>query len=147
MFTPSFWRMKKFSESVPEILRLQQEMNRLFSSAGQSASIDYPAINVWEKDGAAVVTAELPGMSIENIDISVTDNVLTISGTKKAQELKEGENYLRQERIPGSFQRNVQLPFRVDSKEVDAKYEKGVLVVTLPRLKEDLPKKIKIAVN
>ncbi len=147
MFTPSFWRMKKFSESVPEILRLQQEMNRLFSSAGQSASIDYPAINVWEKDGAAVVTAELPGMSIENIDISVTDNVLTISGTKKAQELKEGENYLRQERIPDSFQRNVQLPFRVDSKEVDAKYEKGVLVVTLPRLKEDLPKKIKIAVN
>ncbi len=147
MFTPSFWRMKKFSESVPEILRLQQEMNRLFSSAGQSASIDYPAINVWEKDGAAVVTAELPGMSIENIDISVTDNVLTISGTKKAQELKEGENYLRQERIPGSFQRNVQLPFRVDSKEVDAKYEKGVLVVTLPRLKEDLPKKIKINVN
>ena len=147
MFTPSFWRMKKFSESVPEILRLQQEMNRLFSSAGQSASIDYPAINVWEKDGAAVVTAELPGMSIENIDISVTDNVLTISGTKKAQELKEGENYLRQERIPGSFQRNVRLPFRVDSKEVDAKYEKGVLVVTLPRLKEDLPKKIKINVN
>jgi HSP20 family protein len=147
MFTPSFWRMKKFSESVPEILRLQQEMNRLFSSAGQSASIDYPSINVWQKDGAAVVTAELPGMSIENIDISVTDNVLTISGTKKAQELKEGENYLRQERIPGSFQRNVQLPFRVDSKEVDAKYEKGVLVVTLPRLKEDLPKKIKINVN
>ncbi len=147
MFTPSFWRMKKFSESVPEILRLQQEMNRLFSSAGQSASIDYPAINVWEKDGAAVVTAELPGMSIENIDISVTDNVLTISGTKKAQELKEGENYLSQERIPGSFQRNAQLPFRVDSKEVDAKYEKGVLVVTLPRLKEDLPKKIKINVN
>jgi HSP20 family protein len=147
MFTPSFWRRRRFSESVPEILRLQQEMNRLFSNAGQSASIDYPAINVWEKNGAAVVTAELPGMSIENIDISVTDNVLTISGTKKAHELKEGESYLRQERIPGSFQRNVQLPFRVDSKEVDAKYEKGVLVVTLPRLKEDLPKKIKINVN
>jgi HSP20 family protein len=147
MFTPNFWRMRRFSESVPEILRLQQEMNRLFSNAGQSASIDYPAINVWEKNGAAVVTAELPGMSIENIDISVTDNVLTISGTKKAQELKEGENYLRQERIPGSFQRNVQLPFRIASAEVDAKYEKGVLIVNLPRLKEDLPKKIKINVN
>ena len=65
MFTPSFWRMRRFSESVPEILRLQQEMNRLFSSAGQSASIDYPAINVWGKDGAAVVTAELPGLNIE----------------------------------------------------------------------------------
>lgn len=147
MFTPNFWRMRRFSESVPEILRLQQEMNRLFSSAGQSASIDYPAINVWEKDGAAVVTAELPGMNIENIDISVTDNVLTISGTKKAQELKDGEIFLRQERIPGSFQRSVQLPFRIASAEVDAKYEKGVLIVTLPRLKEDLPKKIKINVN
>lgn len=147
MFTPNFWRMRRFSESVPEILRLQQEMNRLFSSAGQSASIDYPAINVWEKDGAAVVTAELPGMNIENIDISVTDNVLTISGTKKAQELKDGEIFLRQERIPGSFQRSVQLPFRIASAKVDAKYEKGVLIVTLPRLKEDLPKKIKINVN
>ncbi len=147
MFTPGFWRMRRFSESVPEILRLQQEMNRLFSSAGQSASIDYPAINVWEKDGAAVVTAELPGMNIENIDISVTDNVLTISGTKKAQELNDGESFLRQERMPGSFQRSVQLPFRIASTEVDAKYEKGVLIVTLPRLKEDLPKKIKINVN
>jgi HSP20 family protein len=147
MLTPSLWRMRRFSDSVPEILRLQQEMNRLFSGAGQSASIDYPAINLWEKDGAAVVTAELPGMNIENIDISVTDNVLTISGTREEQEIKDGENYLRQERIPGSFQRSVQLPFRIEAKEVDAKYEKGILVVTLPRLKQDLPKKIKINVN
>ena len=117
--------MKRFDDSVPEILRLQQEMNRLFSIAGQSATIDYPAINVWEKGGSALVTAELPGLDAEKIDISVTDNILTISGTKKNQELKEGGNYLRQERFPGSFQRSIQLPFRVASKEVEAKYEYG----------------------
>lgn len=144
MFAPSFWRMRKFSDSIPEILRLQQEMNRLFSSAGESTTIDYPAINVWEKNGVALVTAELPGMSAENIDISVTDNTLTLSGIKKTQDLKEGENYLRQERIPGSFQRSIQLSFRVNPKDVEARYEKGILTIVLPRGKEDLPKKIKI---
>lgn len=144
MFTPSFWRMKRFADNVPEIVRLQQEMNRLFSTAGQSAATDYPAINIWEKDGAALVRAELPGIDPENIDISITDNMVTISGTKKAQDLKEGENYLRQERIPGGFQRSIQMPFRVDAKGVEAKYEKGVLSLSLPRAQEDLPKKIKI---
>ncbi|MBP6914868.1 MAG: Hsp20/alpha crystallin family protein [Smithellaceae bacterium] len=144
MFAPSFWRMRKFSDSIPEILRLQQEMNRLFSSVGESTTIDYPAINVWEKNGVALVTAELPGMSAENIDISVADNTLTLSGIKKTQDLKEGENYLRQERIPGSFQRSIQLSFRVNQKDIEARYEKGVLTIVLPREKEDLPKKIKI---
>jgi len=144
MFTPSFWRMRRFADSGPEILRLQQEMNRLFSAAGQSAATDYPAINVWEKDGAALIRAELPGIDPENIDISVADNTVTISGTRKTQELTEGESYLRQERIPGGFRRTIQMPFRVEAKGVDAKYEKGILSVTLPRAHEDLPKKIKI---
>jgi HSP20 family molecular chaperone IbpA len=58
--------------------------------------------------------------------------------------IKEGETYLRQEREMGNFQRNFQLPFQVDSKKIEARYEKGILQITLPRLKEDLPKKIKI---
>lgn len=144
MFIPTIWRMKRFADSVPEILRLQQEMNRLFSNAEQNASHDYPTINVWEKDERVVVTAELPGMDPEKIDISVTGNVLTLVGTSNSEALKEGEMYLRQERGPGAFMRNFQLPFQVSSKEVEAKYEKGILSITLPRLKEDLPKKIKI---
>ncbi|MEN6421906.1 MAG: Hsp20/alpha crystallin family protein, partial [Smithella sp.] len=124
---------------------LQREINRLFSNVGQTAALDYPAINVWEKDNSLVVTTELPGMDPENINISVTGSTLTISGISKMDPIKEGETYLRQERELGNFQRNFQLPFQVDSKAVEAKYERGILRITLPRLQEDLPKKIKIS--
>ncbi|MDI6741549.1 MAG: Hsp20/alpha crystallin family protein [Smithella sp.] len=144
MFGPGIWRMKRFADSVPEIIDLQREINRLFSNVGQGATLDYPAVNVWEKDNSLVVTTELPGMDAENINISVTGATLTISGMSKADPIKEGETYLRQERELGSFQRSFQLPFQVDSKAVEAKYEKGVLKVSLPRQKEDLPKKIRI---
>ena len=144
MFNPSLWRMKKFADSVPEMMNLQREINRLFSNAGQGNTLDYPAINVWEKDDSIIVTTELPGIDPEKIDISVTGATLTLSGTSMADPIKEGETYLRQERELGNFQRNFQLPFQVDSKKIEARYEKGILQITLPRLKEDLPKKIKI---
>ena len=56
----------------------------------------------------------------------------------------QGETYFRQERGIGGFKRNIQLPFQVDAQEVEARYEKGILMITLPRIKENLPKKIKI---
>ena len=83
-------------------------------------------------------------MDPDNINISVTGAVLTISGTSKSDPIKEGETYLRQERELGNFQRNIQLPYQVDAQAVEAKYERGILKITLPRQKEDLPKKIKI---
>ena len=72
MFTPGLWRMKRFADSVLEMVRLQREMNRLFSNAEQNASQDYPEMNVWEKDDKIVVTAELPGIDPDKINISVT---------------------------------------------------------------------------
>ena len=144
MFNSNIWRMKRYADNVMGMLDLQREINRLFSNTGQNTTSDYPAINIWEKDDSIVVTTELPGMDAEQINVSVTGAMLTIAGTSKADSLKEGETYLRQEREIGSFQRNFQLPFQVDSKAVEARYEKGVLHITLPRIKEDLPKKIKI---
>jgi HSP20 family protein len=144
MFNSGILGMKRFADSVPELIDLQREINRLFSNVGHSATLDYPSLNVWEKDDSLIVTSELPGMDPENIDIAVTGTTLTISGTTKADPIKEGETYLRQERDLGNFQRNLQLPFGVDSKAIEAKYERGILKITLPRMKEDLPKKIKI---
>ena len=144
MFYPSLWRMKKFADNVPEMMTLQREINRLFSNVGQGAAVDYPAINVWEKDDSLMVTTELPGIDPEKINISVTGSTLTLSGNSKDDPIKEDETYLRQERELGNFQRNFQLPFQIDSKKIEASYEKGILYITLPRLKEDLPKKIKI---
>ncbi len=144
MFDPGIWRMKKFADSVPGVIDLQREINKLFSNVWQNTTLDYPAINVWEKDNSIIVTTELSGMDAENINVSVAGNMLTIAGTTKADPIKEGETYLRQERRLGNFQRNFKLPFSVDSGKVEAKYEKGILQITLPGIKEDLPKKIKI---
>jgi HSP20 family protein len=144
MFRPNLWRDRRFTGTMPDMLQLQQEMNRLFSNMGQKSLQDYPAVNIWEKDGTAVVTAELPGIDPEKMDISVSGDTLTIAGTAMTGILAPNETYLRQERDIGSFKRNLQLPFQVNAQEIEAKYEKGILMITLPRVKEDLPKKIKI---
>lgn len=144
MFSPSLWRIRRFSDAMPEMLQLQREMNRLFSSVGQKAPQDFPAVNIWEKNGSALVTAELPGIDPEKLDISVSGDVLTLSGTSQPVDLTGGETYFRQERGIGSFKRSIQLPFSVNAQEVEARYEKGVLMIALPRMQEDLPKKIKI---
>ena len=144
MFNPGLWRVRRFSDVMPEIMHLQQEMNRLFSSAGQKTTQDYPAVNIWEKDGASIVTAELPGIDSEKMDITVSGDVLSIAGTALKENFDKGETYLRQERGIGNFKRNIQIPYQVDVKAVEKKKKKGILMVTLPRIKEDLPKKIKI---
>ena len=144
MFNPSLWRVRNFSDVMPEMLHLQREMNRLFSNVGRKSPQDYPAVNIWEKDGNAVVTAELPGIDPDKMDISVSGDTVTIAGAALQEAFTGGETYLRQERGIGNFKRNIQLPFQVNAQAVEAKYEKGVLMITLPRIKEDLPKKIKI---
>lgn len=144
MFNPSLWRIRRFSDAMPEMLHLQREMNRLFSNVGQKSPQGYPAVNIWEKDGTALVTAELPGIEPEKMDISVLGDTVTLSGTALQETFTQGETYLRQERGMGSFKRNIRLPFQVNAQVVEARYEKGILTVMLPRIKEDLPKKIKI---
>ena len=144
MFTPNLWRFRRLSETMPEMLNLQREMNRLFSNMGQKSPQEYPAVNIWDKKGSAVITAELPGIDPEKLDISVSGDTVTISGAANQETLAANEIYLRQERGVGSFKRNIQLPFQIDAQAVEARYEKGILAIVLPRVKEDLPKKIKI---
>jgi HSP20 family protein len=129
---------------MPEMMNLQREMNRLFSNMGQKSPQEYPAVNIWDKKGSAVITAELPGIDPEKLDISVSGDTVTISGAANQETLAANEIYLRQERGVGSFKRNIQLPFQIDAQAVEARYEKGILAIVLPRVKEDLPKKIKI---
>ena len=88
MFTPSLWRMKRLADSVPEMVRLQWEMNRVFSNVGQSTTQDYPAINVWEKNDSIIVTTELPGMEPEKTDISKPDPIFSLSMVSNSLRLK-----------------------------------------------------------
>jgi HSP20 family protein len=128
--------------------RLRREMNELLSEWPRRAKWDttpgYPAMNVWTSENNARVTAELPGVNLADIDISVENELLTVRGDRQPDELEAGGTYHRQERRHGSFVRTFRLPFRVAADEVEASYEKGVLSIMLPRAEADKPRKITI---
>jgi HSP20 family protein len=144
MFWQDFGRLGRGWDPFREVETLRREMNRLFTRTGPWGAPEFPALNIWVQDHNALVTAELPGIDAQDLDISVVGETMTLSGNRKADVLKEGESYHRQERGSGSFSRTVKLPFRVEAGKVSAKYERGVLQITLPRAEEDKPKKIQI---
>jgi HSP20 family protein len=106
-----------------------------------------PAMDVYEDDDKVTVELELAGMKKEDFDISLHDDVLTISGERKSEsEKRDGESF-RSERSFGSFSRSVTLPAAVKSDEVKATYKDGVLTVTLPKAEEAKPRKIQVEVH
>ena len=130
---------------VSEFDRLQREMNRLFDSfLGESTATEFPAVNIWTNSDGAVLTAEIPGIKAEDLDISVQGDTVTIRGKRTSEELKEGEAWLRRERGEGTFVRSFALPFEIHADKVEAKYQDGVLRLTLPRAEADKPKKISV---
>jgi HSP20 family protein len=130
--------------------RLRREMDRLFADwtprSGWGAAPAYPAMNVWTNEEGAIVTAELPGVAPEDIDISVVNETLTVTGERQPDEVEEA-TYHRRERGQGRFTRSCQLPFRVESGEVEATFERGVLHIHLPRAEADKPKRIEVKVG
>ncbi len=136
-----------WTSSWREMERLRREMNRLLgdwpTQARWGAAPSYPAMNVWTDENSTIVTAELPGVVPEEIDISVEDDMLTLRGSRQPDEV-EAVTYHRQERRYGSFLRTLRLPFRVDAEKVEATFKNGVLNIALPRAEADRPKKIAI---
>lgn len=105
----------------------------LFSDLSSSGSDLMPSIDVNETDDALMITAELPGVDEKDVDITVSDQMLTISGEKKSErEDKRGGGY-RRERSYGMFSRTINLPFDIDPDKVEAKFDRGVLTLTIPK--------------
>lgn len=127
-----------------EIHRMQREMNRLFDNSSRQKRREYPAINLWTNADNAMVTAELPGYDKKDVDISLMGDVLRIHGSRKAPECKEEECFHRQERNYGMFDREIHLPFSINTNKVDAAFRNGILNITMPRAVENKPKKIDI---
>jgi len=101
-------------------------------------------VDLSETDGHVVVKAALPGIQPEDVDISVSDGVLTIKGETKSEEKGETENYHRREIRYGAFSRAITLPSEVDDAKAEAEFRDGVLTVTLPKAEEARPKQIKV---
>jgi HSP20 family protein len=141
------WPTTRYGNTWSEMDRLQREVNRLFepfSRAGTAANESFPAVNIWTGEDKALLTAEIPGVAPDKVEVTVKDNTVTVRGSRDSEALKEGETYLRQERGAGVFVRSFTLPFHVDAAKVTADYRMGVLQLTLPRREEDRPRKITV---
>lgn len=125
--------------------QLQAEMSRLLDEPGPfMAARAFPPVNLWIGDDSVVVTAELPGLSAEDVELSVEDDTLTIKGERRIGEQAAEAGWHRRERPHGAFARAIALPFRVDPDQVDARFEHGLLEIELRRPEADRPRRIAI---
>lgn len=106
-----------------------------------------PAIDMFDKGDRLVLRAELPGVPLEEIDITLEKGILTIRGERKADEEAEGDQWLCCERPTGTFYRAIQLPADIDVEQVAAEHKDGVLTINLPKLAKQQPQKIAVKVG
>ncbi len=143
-----YWNNDRAWSPFAELRSLQREMNRLFDGyEGGTSMSRFPALNVWGNSENVIVTAELPGLEADDLDINVVNNQLTIKGERKAEKPAENAVCHRSERETGKFVRTVRLPYAIENDKVTAKYENGVLTITLPRHEATKPKRIEIKTN
>ncbi|HUA50446.1 MAG TPA: Hsp20/alpha crystallin family protein [Solirubrobacteraceae bacterium] len=145
-------------EPVRELHTMQNEMNRLFSTFldspraganGRQAPMRrwIPAMDVVATDDHFVLRADLPGLTEKDVNIEIEDNVLTISGQRKAEHEERKEGYYRLERSSGAFTRSLTLPEGVDAEAVQAGFDNGVLEVRIPKPEQHRPRKVQISLG
>ena len=142
-------------EPFREFATLQDRINRAFRDSYSGAAQDdalttssfAPAVDVYEDEHQVALKIEVPGIDEKDIDVRVENNTLTVHGERKIESEEKEENYRRVERQYGSFTRSFTLPQTVDTENVSATYERGVLKVTLPKKAEAKPKQIKVQVG
>ncbi|GAB4543016.1 MAG: Hsp20/alpha crystallin family protein [Ruegeria sp.] len=139
MLVPAFNRR---NDPFAIMRSMMRDFDRL--SPTRLAQPVFPAVNVWQGEEAVAITAELPGVDPEAIDISVKDNVLTIAGQRTAPETPENARWHRNERSYGRFSRAIRLPFTASDDKVEARMSNGVLRIVVGRPEEDKPRKIEI---
>jgi HSP20 family protein len=141
------------------VFSLQRDINRIFDDFWKRFDQPFSALGRWESggprtdiaetDNALEVSVELPGIDQKEVDISLTDNSLTIQGEKKSEREESKKGYHLSERSYGSFYRSIPLPSGVDTDKASAEFKNGILTVTLPKTQEALSrvKKIEVKAN
>lgn len=134
-----------------ELDKMQERVNRVFGLTTPTFFTEeglswQPAVNLKEEDGEYLLTAELPGLDLDDIEVDVDRDTLTLKGEKKSvyEEKKEGRWHLY-ERTYGTFERSFTLPRAVEAEQVKAEFENGILSVHLPKRKEAMGRKIEIS--
>ena len=142
-------------EPFDGIDRLHAQMNELFEDVfGPARALPstqnggwYPHVDILESKEAYVLRAEVPGMKKENFNVELKENTLTLSGERKREELADGVEYRRVERVSGKFSRAFTLPETVDRDGIKASYRDGILEIRVPKAEEAKPKQIEITVH
>jgi len=139
--------------TMGRLFGLRDELDRLFDGGGDWPSVTQflsgwnPALDLYQDKDNVYMKAELPGMKKEDIDVSLHDGVLSISGERKGEEkFKDAETY-RSERFVGRFHRSITLPTPVKADQVKAHYKDGILTITMPKSEEAKTKQIEIKVS
>ena len=137
-----------------EMARMRSEIDRLFEDAFNAPTGKWERSSVWgfpldvtEGDEAFTVKAAVPGMKADDLDITITDNVLVIKGETEAEETREEEKVHLRERRYGSFMRSISLPVPVEADQVKASYESGILTLNIPKAEVVKPKRISVKVG
>jgi HSP20 family protein len=142
-------------EPARELQSVQSEINRLFNTLFEAPAPSgsglprrwVPPMDLVETENDYVLRADLPGLSEADVKVELEDNVLTISGERKAEHEERREGYYRIERASGAFSRSLTLPEGVDAAAVKASFERGVLEVHVPKPAARKPQKIEISVG
>jgi HSP20 family protein len=135
-----------------DMVTLRERMNRLFDEAFEGRGEEremfkgawYPSVDIYEKERELVLTAELPGIDENDIDIEVEGNTLTLKGKREIEKETKEDDYHRIERSYGSFFRSFTLPTNVDGGKIKAEHNDGLLKITMPKKPELKPKKVRI---
>jgi HSP20 family protein len=106
-----------------------------------------PPVDIKETADAIQINAEMPGFSAEEVEVSAENNVLSLRGERSLEEAKDGENYHRLERSYGAFERSFQIPRNVDPEKIEARFDNGVLYLSLPKRPESKPRTIAVKVK
>jgi HSP20 family protein len=140
-------------EPFRDLLNLQNQMSRVFQDFGRgsdellTSGTFVPPVDIYEDEHSVTLKLEVPGISDKDIDIKLENNSLTVRGERNFEKEEKEENFHRIERRYGSFARSFTLPNTVDSENVEASYENGILTIKLGKRAEAKPKQIKIGVG
>ena len=146
------WRPRREWDPFADMLDLQNNINRLFNLSltrkGEEGIAGWsPNVDIYKEGENYILKSELPGITKDDIDITIQDNLVTIKGSKKEEKEVKEDDFYHCERRFGSFQRSFELPSPIDKKNVKASYKDGVLEVILPVAEEAKPKQIKIDIE
>jgi HSP20 family protein len=123
--------------------RTMRQMDEETSASGAWS----PAVNILENEDGIVISADLPGLKAEDVDVTVDNGVLTIRGERSFEEASEGSTYHRVERWYGSFERSFSIPNSVDPAKIEAKFASGEMTISLPKRDESKPRSVKVKVT